>query len=74
MQSCPELLGVFLGATMKFITDLAAVAANYSDNQAERLAFHVGMLEAHLRDHILLVEVLEQEVRQLNLELSKEQA
>lgn len=59
---------------MKLITDLATLAENHSPHQVDRLAYHVGLLESHLRHHILLLEIVDQEVRQLTLELNKEQA
>jgi hypothetical protein len=72
MQSCPELLGVFLGATMT-LEQMETAAAKYSDDPRTRLAYHVGMLEAHIRSQNYLIEVLEQEVRQLIIEINQEQ-
>jgi hypothetical protein len=74
MQSCPELLGVFLGASMNTLQTLEALAAAYSDDPRTRLAYHVGLLQGHIRKQDHLIEILEQEVRQLILEINQEKA
>jgi hypothetical protein len=59
---------------MNTLQTLEALAAKYSDDPRNRLAFHVGMLEAHIRSQDRLIEILEQEVRQLILEINQEKA
>ena len=59
---------------MNTLQTFEALAASYSDDPRTRLAFHVGLLQGHIRKQYHLIAILEQEIRQLTLELSKEQA
>jgi hypothetical protein len=59
---------------MTALENFAQLAAKHSNNQADRLAFHVGMLEAHIRYQDQLLETFQQELDQIIIELSKEQA
>ena len=54
------------------LDQMNAVATKYSEDPRNRLAFHVGMLEAHIRSQDRLIEILEQEVRQLIIEINQE--
>lgn len=38
------------------------LAAKYSSNQADRLAFHVGLLEGHIKSQDQLLENFKQEL------------
>jgi len=38
------------------------LAAKYSSNQADRLAFHVGLLEGHIKSQDRLMETFRQEL------------
>lgn len=59
---------------MNTLQEFEALAAAYSDDPRIRLAFHVGLLQGHIRSQDHLIAILELEIRQLTLELSKEQA
>jgi hypothetical protein len=50
------------------------LAAKYSDNQADRLSYHLGMLEGHIRSQDHTIAILQQEISQLINELLQEQA
>jgi hypothetical protein len=57
---------------MNTLQTFEALAAKYSDDPRTRLAFHVGMLEAHIRSQDRLIAILEQEIRQLIIEINQE--
>jgi hypothetical protein len=59
---------------MTALENFAQLANKYSEDPRTRLAFHVGMLEAHIRSQDRLIEILEQEVRQLIIEINQEKA
>jgi hypothetical protein len=66
---------------MTALENFAQLAAKYSEDPRNRLAFHVGMLEAHIRKQeeiaqqlFHLIGILEQENRQLTLEINQEQS
>ena len=59
---------------MTALENFTQLAAKYSDNQADRLAYHVGLLEAHIRHQDDLLETFRQEFDQIIIELTREQA
>jgi hypothetical protein len=59
---------------MTALENFTQLAAKYSDNQADRLAYHVGLLEAHIRHQDQLLETFQQELDQIIIEMHKEQA
>jgi hypothetical protein len=59
---------------MTALENFTQLAAKYSDNQANRLAYHVGLLEAHIRHQDQLLETFQQELDQIIIEMHKEQA
>ena len=50
------------------------LAATYSDDPRTRLAFHVGLLQGHIRSQDHTIAILEEEIRQMINQLNKEQA
>ena len=50
------------------------LAATYSDDPRTRLAFHLGMLQGHIRSQDHTIAILEEEIRQMINQLNKEQA
>ena len=50
------------------------LAATYSDEPRTRLAFHLGLLQGHIRSQDHTIAILEEEIRQMINQLSKEQA
>jgi hypothetical protein len=59
---------------MTTIETFSALAAKHSDNQADRLAYHVGLLEAYVQYQEQLLQICQQELSQIITELSQEQA
>jgi hypothetical protein len=59
---------------MNTLQTLEALAAKYSDDPRTRLAYHVGLLQGHIRSQDHLIAILEQEIRQLTLEINQEQS
>ena len=59
---------------MTVLENFAQLAAKYSSNPRDRLAFHVGLLEAHIRSQDALLETFQQELDQIIIELSQEQS
>jgi hypothetical protein len=59
---------------MNKLQEFEALAAAYSDEPRTRLAFHLGLLQGHIRSQDHLIAILEQEIRQLTLEINQEQA
>ena len=59
---------------MTVLENFAQLAAKYSSNPRDRLAFHVGLLEAHIRSQDELLETFKQELDQIVLELLQEQS
>ena len=59
---------------MTVLENFAQLAAKYSSNPRDRLAFHVGLLEAHIRSQDALLETFQQELDQILIELSQEQS
>ena len=59
---------------MSKLQEFEALAAAYSDDPRTRMAFHLGLLQGHIRSQDHLIEILEQEIRQLTLEINQEQA
>ena len=59
---------------MTTLENFEQLAAKFSDNQADRLAYHVGLLEAHIRHQDDLLETFQQELDQIIVELTKEQS
>jgi hypothetical protein len=49
------------------------IAAKYSSNQADRLAFHVGLLEGHIKAQDRLMETFRQELDEVINLLSRTQ-
>lgn len=58
------------------ITQVAQQAATIYENQdpRDRLAFQVGMLQGKIRSLCYLINVTSEQLKQIQLELSKEQA
>ncbi|MFY8182724.1 MAG: hypothetical protein ACOVKL_00755 [Polynucleobacter sp.] len=58
------------------ITQVAQQAATIYENQdpRDRLAFQVGMLQAKIRSLCYLINVTSDQLKQIQLELTKEQA
>ncbi len=50
------------------------LAATYSDDPRTRLAFHVGLLQGHIRSQDHTIAILEEEIRQMINQLNKELA
>jgi hypothetical protein len=50
------------------------LAATYSDDPRTRLAFHLGLLQGHIRSQDHTIAILEEEIRQMINQLNKEQA
>jgi len=59
---------------MNTLQAFEALAATYSDDPRTRLAYHVGLLQGHIRKQDHLIAILEQEIRQLTLEINQEQS
>ena len=59
---------------MNTLQTFEALASAYSDDPRTRLAYHVGLLQGHIRKQDHLIAILEQEIRQLTLEINREQA
>jgi len=59
---------------MNTLQTFEALAVRYSDDPRTRLAYHVGLLQGHIRKQDHLIAILEQEIRQLTLEINQEQA
>ena len=59
---------------MQILEKFTQLAAKYSDNQADRLAYHVGLLEAHIRHQEELLETFQQEYDQIITQIHKEQS
>ena len=59
---------------MTVLENFALLAAKYSSNPRDRLAFHVGLLEAHIRSQDALLETFQQELDQIIIELTQEQS
>jgi hypothetical protein len=59
---------------MTVLENFAQLAAKYSSNPRDRLAFHVGLLEAHIRSQDALLETFQQELDQILIELTQEQS
>ena len=59
---------------MTVLENFAQLAAKYSSNPRDRLAFHVGLLEAHIRSQDALLETFKQELDQILIELTQEQS
>ena len=59
---------------MTTLENFTQLAAKYSDNQADRLAYHVGLLEAHIRHQDDLLETFRQEFDQIIIAMRKEQS
>ena len=59
---------------MNTLQTFEALAAKYSDDPRTRLAYHVGLLQGHIRSQDHLIAILEQEIRQLTLEINQEQS
>jgi hypothetical protein len=59
---------------MNTLQAFEALAATYSDDPRTRLAYHVGLLQGHIRSQDHTIAILQQEISQLIIELSKEQA
>jgi hypothetical protein len=57
---------------MTALENFAQLANKYSDDPRTRLAYHVGLLQGHIRKQDHLIAILEQEVRQLTLEINQE--
>lgn len=47
---------------MTTLDTFTELAAKYSSNQADRLAFHVGLLEGHIKSQDRLLETFRQEL------------
>lgn len=50
------------------------LAATYSDDPRTRMAFHLGLLQGHIRSQDQTIAILEDEIQQLIKELSLEQS
>jgi hypothetical protein len=59
---------------MTALENFSQLAAKYSDNQADRLAYHVGLLEAHIKHQDELLATFQQEFEQIIFEMNKEQS
>ena len=59
---------------MTVLENFAQLAAKYSSNPRDRLAFHVGLLEAHIRSQDEVLKTFQQELNLLLIELTQEQA
>jgi hypothetical protein len=59
---------------MTTIETFTALAAKHSDNQADRLAYHVGLLEAYVQYQEQLLQICQQEFEQIIFEMNKEQS
>jgi hypothetical protein len=59
---------------MNTLQAFESLAATYSDDPRTRLAYHVGLLQGHIRSQDHTIAILQQEISQLIIELSKEQA
>jgi hypothetical protein len=51
-----------------------SLAATYSDDPRTRLAYHLGLLQGHIRSQDHTIAILQQEIRQLINQLLLEQA
>jgi hypothetical protein len=51
-----------------------SLAATYSDDPRTRLAYHLGLLQGHIRSQDHTIAILQQEIRQLINELNQEKA
>jgi len=59
---------------MTALENFEQLAVKYSDNQADRLAYHVGLLEAHIRHQEELLATFQQEYDQIIIQIHKEQS
>jgi len=59
---------------MSTLETIAQLAAMYSTNQADRLAFHVGLLEEYIKAQDRLLDTFTQELDQIIIELSQEKS
>ena len=59
---------------MNTLQAFESLAARYSDDPRTRLAYHLGLLQGHIRSQDHTIEILQQEIRQLINELSLEQS
>lgn len=59
---------------MQTLEKFTQLAAKYSDNQADRLAYHVGLLEAYIRHQEELMATFQQEYDQIIIQIHKEQS
>ena len=50
------------------------LAAAYSDEPRTRLAYHLGLLQGHIRSQDHTIAILEEEIRQMINQLNKELA
>ena len=50
------------------------LAATYSDEPRTRLAYHLGLLQGHIRSQDHTIAILEEEIRQMINQLNKELA
>jgi len=57
---------------MTALENFEQLATKYSDDPRTRLAYHVGLLQGHIRKQDHLIAILEQEIRQLSLEINQE--
>jgi ubiquinone biosynthesis protein UbiJ len=51
-----------------------SLAARYSDDPRTRLAYHLGLLQGHIRSQDHTIAILEEEIRQMINQLNKELA
>lgn len=59
---------------MTVLENFAQLAASHSTNEADRIAFYIELLEAHIRSQDELLETFQQELDQILIELSQEQS
>ena len=59
---------------MDTLQNFEQLAAAYSDDPRTRLAFHLGLLQGHIRSQDQTIAILEDEIQQLIKELSLEQS
>jgi hypothetical protein len=59
---------------MNTLQTFEALAATYSDDPRTRLAYHLGLLQGHIRSQDHTIAILQQEISQLINELSLEQS
>jgi ubiquinone biosynthesis protein UbiJ len=51
-----------------------SLAATYSDDPRTRLAYHLGLLQGHIRSQDHTIAILEEEIRHMINQLNKELA